>query len=399
MDLLDGGPSELQTGTGDRSGGPVPRWAWIAAGVAVLLLVYVVTHRYPATDTAPGLAATPSQAVPTAGVPTELPLLSGTRGFGPAGLRLLISGDSPTVIDTHTAHRDAVPGVPTGGRSFTQMVPTSAGIVATVLSRDGVSVGVYLYRPGHSPKRLASTGRVLPGNGDNLVLYRYTGVETEFSGYSFSGGVRSRWNLSGLATPIRDTPFGLVVAHHPGAQQRGADLLLVNPETGDVRRRLAEDRSVVAASDSLVAYMDSGCRLRCSLLLTNVATGETSGYGVPESREATSGTFSPDGRLLALAFPGQYDPSLTGSVLPGFAAVLDVQSGELTVVPGLQTQAEQAPQLAWSPGGQWLVVATATASQARFGLWRSPGRNGSKELVVLPGRLTIDGSVDVTVLP
>ena len=74
----------------------------VLMAAAVLLFGYVATHRDPVRRPDPPQAAA---------TPSGLPRVLGDRQFGPPGLKLLVTGAHPQIIDTSTGHMSAVPGV------------------------------------------------------------------------------------------------------------------------------------------------------------------------------------------------------------------------------------------------------------------------------------------------
>ena len=103
------------------------RWTLPALGLAVALLFgYVATHRYP--------VELPRAAAPT---PEEtfgdgLPRVTGDPTAGPAGLRLLVGGAFPQVVDAHTGLAVPVPGLQLGRDEGARLQQVPGGLVATV---------------------------------------------------------------------------------------------------------------------------------------------------------------------------------------------------------------------------------------------------------------------------
>jgi hypothetical protein len=174
-----------------------------------------------------------------------------------------------------------------------------------------------------------------------------------------------------------------------------ADLLVLDPATGATRRRLMVGGIVVAVGPSSVAYVPADCSGDCPLAVTGLADGRTRTYPLPaNSGNPGVGAFAPDGRRLALGVPGQYrDGRLI--IVPGFAEVLDLGTGAVLRVPGLDTAAERAPDLSWS--GDTLVLGVWSGERGQVATWSADRKD---ELRVLPADPPGDASFSsVTVLP
>lgn len=341
------------------------RWSVPVLGVAaVLLFGYVVTHRVHVAAPAP---------VPTP-MPTGLPQLTGDRAAGPAGLLVLVSGGYPQVVDAVTGRSTAVPDLVVAAGDRVRVLAVPAGTVATVTG------------PGRSRSEsvLVGAGRPVPlgANVDVLPTLRGTDLYVAAHGpdgtttrvVDRAGAVRGSWSQPGRLTPLRDTTAGLV-ASQVGAVQ-GTELRLLDPRTGVERRRLATGRIVVAVGPTTVAHVAGSCAAACPVTVTALATGRSREYPVPAGTPG-GGAFSPDGRWLALAVPGQYrNGRLT--VVPGFAEVVDLRTGAVTQVPGLRTGAEREPDVSWY--GPVLVLAVWTPDRGRLALW-TPDRPGPLQVL------------------
>ena len=88
----------------------------VLVAAALLLFGYVATHRDPVRRPDPPRAAV---------TPSALPGVVGNRKFGPPGLKLLITGEHPQIIDTSTGQASPVPGVrlSDGERAAVQILP------------------------------------------------------------------------------------------------------------------------------------------------------------------------------------------------------------------------------------------------------------------------------------
>src|SRR3954468_21927892 len=110
-----------------RRAAPRRRWTLPVLGLGVALLFgFVGTHPYS--------VEAPQTAAPT---PEEtfgdgLPRVTGARTTGPEGLRLLVSGAYPQVLDAHSGRGSAVPGLRISRDEDARLQRVPAGLVATV---------------------------------------------------------------------------------------------------------------------------------------------------------------------------------------------------------------------------------------------------------------------------
>lgn len=340
------------------------RWALPALGVAVAVLFgYVATHRVPA---APPLATTADR--PRYDLAAQLPRLTGDRAAGPAGLSLLVDGPSPRVLDAHTGRSTPVPGLRLAAGEQARLQPVPAGTVATI-STGGASRSRSELLPaaGGPPVPLGEDVLVVPTVRDRrLLVSSYGPGGTSVQLVEPTGRVLRFWARPGTTRLLRDTAAGLVVVQLGNLQ--GAELLVLDPVTGQQRRRLATGRIALAVGPASVAHLAAGCARDCPVTVTALTSGASRDYRLPAGGSPAEGAFSPDGRRLALAVPGQFRDGRL-SVVPGFAEVLDLPTGGLLRVPGVETPAERRPDLSWSATGSLLVVGVWAADRGRLGTW------------------------------
>ncbi len=376
-----------------RGTAPGRRWGLPVLGVAVLLLFgYVGTHRQPVEGRPRTVAPTPEEPIGDG-----LPRVTGPRGIGPAGLRLLVSGPNPQVVDAHSGRSSPVPGLRLGRDegALVQVVP--GALVVSVGSASSVRPKSSLLVPGGRPVPLGDDVRVVPARrGGDLIVSSYGPGGTSVVVTGRTGRIRADWVQPGLVTPLVDTAAGLLVARSAVAGSAAVDLLLVDPATGVRRRALATKRTVVAVGPTAVAHVPAACARACRLTVTRLAGGRSRDYPTPDAGLPSRGAFSPDGRWLALGVPGQY---LNGrlAVRPGFTAVLDLATGTVQQVGGVETSAERTADLSWW-GRDHLVLGVWRDDRASVALWsvRRPDEPARVLEVEPPGNYQHSS---VTVLP
>jgi hypothetical protein len=110
---------------------------------------------------------------------------------------------------------------------------------------------------------------------------------------------------------------------------------------------------------------------------------------VPVGGDLPSPVFSPNGTLAAfqLAWAGR-DHRFT-SAFPGppsVVVVLNLRTGKLDVVPGLELPPATWAGLAFDPTGRWLLAAVSEGDHGELLAWR-PGMSGPALVTSLPGPL------------
>ena len=365
------------------------RWSVPVLGVAAAILFgYVATHPDPVQRPAPR-PPTPSPA-------PALPRLTGEEATGPAGLRVLVSGRYPQILDLRTGRARPVPGLKLTAGQRVALRPVPAGTVAAVTSPRLTQIRtVLLPAAGGRPVPLGNDVAVVPAQR-GTDLYVATGLpgSTRVAVTAPSGRVRRTWTAGGRLIPLRDTAAGLVVLQV--GDPPVTELRLLDPRTGATRRRLAVGSIVVAVGPASVASVSASCVRQCPVTVTRLADGRSRDYPMPTvTGNPAQGAFSPDGRWLALGVPGQYRNGRL-VVVPGFAEVLELATGTVTRVPGVDTPAERSPDLSWF--GPTLVLGVWSEQRGRIAAW-TPDRSG-EGLTILPADPPGDEALSsVTVLP
>jgi hypothetical protein len=385
-DEISGGrrsPPGLRVGLPRPSGGP-PRRLWLVGlGAFAVLLGYVLTHRPPLP---PPRADGPAIASPREAQPPA-PWVGGRRSTGPAGLRLLVTGANPRVVDAGTAVATPPPGVRLAPDAGVTAFPVGRSMIAVVAR--AWAAGIYLLLPGAEPMVLGRESAVSPTADGQLIVVASPRGRTIVFGIALDRSVRWEWRSTEPLTVLRDTPSGLVLQRLSGPVGAG-ELVLVDRESGVPRRVLGRARWAVAASDRAAAWVPADCADPCSLAVGELRGGSRRDYPMPDGRTPESGAFSPDGRLLALTFPALDDGE---SIRPGYIGVLDLQTGAVVPVPDVRTAPELGANLAWSPDGRWLVIGVKWPDHQTIAFWR-PGGDLRVLATTLPGR-----AGPLTVLP
>ena len=289
--------------------------------------------------------------------------MAGGRGVGPAGLRAVVGGSEPAVLDLHTGDLEPLSGLDLGTGESASPRPVRGGLVVS-LSREGVSGRTVLLRPGRPPAPLGTDVRVTPLRTGELLVTSYAPRSARWGRYATRpgsggpGGARPAcWSRRG--TPRR--PAGRAVGQ-PG-QHRRATCCCSTPAPASRGGGSPPDGSSSATGDTVVAHLPADCGLDCPLAVTDLTGGRSRDYPTPDPGPPATGRFSPDGRRLALAVPGHYF-SGQRSVRPGFVAVLDLATGAVVRVPGVETPAARIADVDWAPDGRLLVLAVWSGRRA-----------------------------------
>jgi hypothetical protein len=349
-------------------------WTVPVLGVGAALLVgYALTHRVPVERPDP-----PPRPSPTAAA--ELPGLDGEPATAPEGLRLLVDGRHPQVLDARTGAGAPLPGlsVPDGAQVRLRAVP--GGTIADILDSTRPST---VLLTGGAPVTLGDGGvqAVPAARGTDLLVVQGDAVRR----MTRAGPVTRSWTSAQPLRLVRDTPAGLVAS-------RSDDLVLLDASTGALRRIVAPRGTPLATTDAVVAWLPDSCRESCGVVVTELDTGAHQHYGLPPGTPGEA-AFSPDGRWLAVSVPGQYRNGRL-AVEAGSVSVVDLRTGAVWPVPGVRTGPERQADVSWS--GPDLVLGVWTRDRARLALW-SPVDRGP--LRVLPVEPRGDDKGSVTALP
>jgi hypothetical protein len=183
-------------------------------------------------------------------------------------------------------------------------------------------------------------------------------------------------SLSGARVgPQVPLPPGYLVV---GATSRG---LLLGP--APVGRATATDRlwnpadpradrtfqNVLAVGPNEIAWAPP-CVSVCRARVLNLATGHRTVMTMPRGSTASSGTFSPDGRLLALQV--SYSTGSAGGSLAMQLVVASAASGRMTPVQGTWASSDALVGFGWPADGDSLVAELGFTTKVQLTAWR-PG--------------------------
>jgi hypothetical protein len=373
------------------SGPPWRTWVVVLA-TAGLLVGYLVAHRRPGAE--------PPSPAPEVVAPTLAPgggSVSGNRiGPGPPGLRLLVGGSSPRLVDAATGGSSFldVPGA--GARAPAWLVPTGRAVAAFVTPPSfgprapGHAVGArvgFLVRAGLPAVPLGAADGGVAARGGGVITLLRTPAGSVLTGFGPDGARRWQRRVPAGIEPRADTRYGLLVqvADSSVAGQFGA-LQLVDPVTGRLRREVAHRAStVLAVRDDAVAWLGAGgCPPDCAVRVTDLGTGRTWTVGVRLRHVPVGGAFSPDGRWLALTFETSWPADGVSRYPDGLVGLVDLGTGSVTAVRGYGGGLYPPAWVDWSRDGRLVVMLTAQSGRERIriAVAQHAGRPGA--FILLP---------------
>jgi hypothetical protein len=281
----------------------------------------------------------------------------------------------------------ALPGLGDRGLLVSKLVSGPGADYAFVEPRCSGYLWVYRITAG-AAHRLSTTADDLLGGPRHAwaVIYRSHTVLTPLN------GGRSIVLTSG-GDPVADTPAGLVVFQSRAARAGTAEL--VDPDSGAVLRRLAPGYPM-GATERVALMSLPGCSapLRgrpCRLESISLRTGRPRAtFALPAGRVPVSdAVVSPDGAAAAfLLARARQGPGLAtaGPSPPADVAVLNLTTGGLDIVPGLELPLGVGAGLAFDVTGGWLLVTVSEGNRGELLAWRH-GMPGPALVASLPGPL------------
>lgn len=328
------------------------------------------------------------------GTKALLPIVGSDQPVGHPEGRLLIGGRAQVYVDLSTGDVAGISGMRHGDATVAiRHGPRSTYLLAKRL-RHCTYTRSRIYRLS-AGSTVTATEISTHGRADDLLAgpngvwtvrfprrHPFTGVRLEPLG----GGPQVRLNpypASEAGYPVAATEDGIVVARGDGPH--GAPRLLLLYGDGHLRRDYGNAWVYGATPGGTLLLGRGRCDTdRCELsAVDDVTVGggdQTRGpYSVPAGRRiASDAAIGPSAvqaaMLLSRARP---DPRwrLDAGLRPSDVAVLDLDAGGWTIVPGLELPPGATPSLAFDASGTWVLVGVAAGRQVRIYGWR-PGMDG-----------------------
>jgi hypothetical protein len=387
------------------SHGKDPRGRWprrltaatIVTVVAAVLIVEHLPRSAPARPHHPRVASSPGLAAPIVIRPARPDGIIGPTVPWAPGLRLPLTGDRPAWLWPASGRTALIGGLPRAQSAYAFDRVRGGWAVLAVGAATPACVGCgqrpfpvyFLADHAGSATLMGTANAVAPAAESGMVwLTRYPASAGPFDADPAPAiGFAQEVSATGtpFGPPIR-LPAGYVIDQ--GTERglllvptvpRGGALGLVyklwNPATGQVSRRFGD---VVAASASQIAWT-SGCELRCVVQVLDLATGRKTRIVLPAGSSATTGSFSPDGRLLALELSLSFGDGGDGGAIAMQLVVAALPGGRLTVVPETWASSDAMTGFGWPAADDSLVAELGFVTKVQVASWY-PG--GSKLAVV-----------------
>ncbi len=314
-------------------------------------------------------------------------------------LPLLLSGDRPAWFRAASGQRRELRAEPIAGLPFSKngynLTRVSGGWVAEPYPGApaccaGLAVPLYFVADGARTAKRIGTGYSASAaeKAGAVWLTSYPGRKTRLG--TARATVREVTVNGAALGPAVHLPAGYYLD-----RAVGPDLLLSkvdqgplpvvdklwNPVTGRLVRAIT---GVIGASGTQIAWQSSLHCGTCVLRLAGVATGGSVTVALPRDTQAFGGTFSADGRLLAIAMSTSATPR--GEVRQVRLGVIDTTTGRLTVLPGTSVRAVTADVLSfgWLADSHRLVAILGTLNRAvQISSWR-PGDQHLRVATLVP---------------
>ena len=379
------------------------RTGWILVLVVLLILIVLRAstdrpHHQAAPSPTPSdlISAIPdgpsAPAWPTAtgacGADTPLPIVSSAPVAEHTGIQLLLGGDRLRLVDFDSGHATTLPDAVVrpgeyaavlAGDPITAYATTGScnETAPYAMLRISVDHQVSVIRP------LGPTEWALADGNSVWIASFASDIDSPYGTISpVAGGQRVRLPLGFYASAIvGETIVGLL---QPDPSISPTWLALVDARTGRLRAKLEQHVAPLATGAGEV-FWTSGCDASpCTLRRRAIAGGQTLGSPLP--RPACCGVVSPDGtRIAFLIERASTDSRFNGHPLPPMdIAIMQLDTGRLSIVPGIELPAKSQPGLAFASSGDWLVIALDAGSRTRLLAWR-PGLRQPYETNALPG--------------
>ena len=286
--------------------------------------------------------------------------------------------DTLHVINADTGLSRTLPmPAPQGAYDDGQMLSAQGSLLLTRGER------AWLYPPGltHPPLDLGPSGGItLASSGDRVWLWD-PGPPNDL----VNGGVRLVDFTGHQVSP----PVAVPAPWIPSGEAFDQGLVLVrlpcvcapevwDPTSSRVVRSFPPDGAEVAANGHLRAWIDSGCRFRCVLHVTDLGTGADRAIAFLSGGSwsgPNGGAFSPDGTTLAFTELLGHFTAVRGdghraderfAQTAEVVVVVDLAKGTARVLPGSDrsTTVQRAFPLTWSSNG-WLFFTDYGSKEVR----------------------------------
>jgi hypothetical protein len=314
------------------------------------------------------------------------------------GVRILVGGYGLRLVDADAGRAQSVARIPADATHTTGELVRAGDAVYALAGRCDAAGGsrVYRIRNGTAEPLATVPADDLLAGPNRVWAVNYTdqnGAQNKPVVLRRLDGGRPL-TLQPNAYPVADTDSGIVVATGESGQVvRPPRISVLDSHTG--RQRIVGVGAPLAAERDQLLVVQGSCieeraNTSCTLVRVDLATGRQSRrYALPDGRvPASGGRFSADGQLVAFQLSrATPDPRFDADhpIPPSDLAVLQVDSGRLDIVPGLELAPKTAAGLAFGPApGNWLFATVSDGDHAHLLAWH-PGLSGPQSVARLDG--------------
>ena len=335
---------------------------------------------------------TPSPGPTALSLPPEPDGIAGQTLAWSRGLRLPAAGTRPVWFSPASSRSEQIVGLPAdrSGYQFSRVgggwaVQASPAALAACGGCAGPPAPVwFLPDGGRSVTMVGAANLVAPAATAGAVWL--TSYAPGANMATAAGTAREAGAAATSAQPVtlppgyaiaQGTGRGLLLA--PVSRQPGEADKLWNPATAQTSQAF---RGVLAASPGKIA-LASPCAPRCGVRVLDLGTGRTTTVVLPAGNTETSGSFSPDGRFLALQV--SFGNTGDGGDLAMQLQVASTANGRLTTVPGTWVSSDALVGFGWPAGGDSLVAEFNFTTKTQLASWH-PGASHPAVSIVPLGR-------------
>jgi hypothetical protein len=369
------------------------RWQRAAAviGIAVALAAVVIWHlpglRQHGGRPGPGALRSSPVAPGSPGVLTPVPSplpAEPTRMTGQplprsASVWLLLGGHRPTWLSVGDGRTQPIRGLPGSGTGY-QLFRIVGGWAAQPFPSGNASCGkcappplpvYYVADRSRAASRIGVAEFTAPAATAGalwLISYRHgakMSTAADAQEVTVTGAALGpRLRLPAGYLIDQGTRAGLLLVQElagPGSYE------LWDPGTRRVTRSFG---NLIAASPAEIAWMPS-CTAGCRVHVLDLPSGRVREISLPGRSKSYAGTFSPDGRLLALLVTTRGPAA--GRTAAFRLIVATLATGRITAVPGTTVIGMAGVAFGWQPGSHQLIADVSVGDRWQIAVWR-PGQ-------------------------
>jgi hypothetical protein len=402
----------------------------VTAALAVLLVAAVIAHDDPdrASDVTPAPSSPSDLTAPTVlrstppttalppwpttaaacGGEVSLPVLSDVGRLDAATGVRVVAGNTPRLVDVDAGASTTLPVRLTPDELVIELASDPQGTVALIASCLGTGAGdsmptrlVRLAPDGSRYELSARAPGFAPGSlisgGDLTWLSRWP-VQAD-GDYLAEAPMQLAPTIAG-ASPVRlPKGFiprggfrGLVIGNKwlPDGETNGP-VEVFDLATRRVIARFGSPDVSYTVDNGRVVWASASCIGRCAVHVEDLADGTTRTVWarLDQGRSVGYGAISTDGAMASfLTYNNPPDPHFAGDhpAGPTGIAVLDLATGRMTDVPGIQLAPKSSITLSFAGKDHWLVLPIGLAEESRILMWRPGLAHPVDAGVGLPGR-------------